>query len=120
MVNKLRVPLVLMVMTILVISLFQLYWLRKNYREEKHLFSVRTNLLFRETILRLQASKLHLDSSINIRVQDKERIISMTNILQDRIRDTSGQKKAEARTRHGRVAARKALHTGRTARVLGC
>ena len=86
-------PLVLMVMTILVISLFQLYWLRKNYREEKHLFSVRTNLLFRETILRLQASKLHLDSNINIRVQDKEGIISMTNILQDRIRDTSSAAK---------------------------
>ena len=91
--GKLRIPLLLMVMTILVISLFQLYWLRKNYREEKHLFSVRTNLLFRETIMRLQASKLHLDSNINIRVQDKEGIVSMTNILQNRIKDSSGQPK---------------------------
>ncbi len=93
MTSKLRIPLLLMVMTILVISLFQLYWLRKNYREEKHLFSVRTNLLFRETIMRLQASKLHLDSNINIRVQDKEGIVSMTNILQERIKDTSMQRK---------------------------
>jgi two-component system, OmpR family, phosphate regulon sensor histidine kinase PhoR len=93
MTSKLRIPLLLMVMTILVISLFQLYWLRKNYREEKHLFSVRTNLLFRETIMRLQASKLHLDSNINIRVQDKEGIVSMTNILQDRIKDSSRQPK---------------------------
>jgi two-component system, OmpR family, phosphate regulon sensor histidine kinase PhoR len=87
--NKLRIPLLLMVLAILVISLFQLYWLRKNYREETHLFSVRTNLLFRETIMRLQASKLHLDSNINIRVQDKEGIVTMTNILQERIKDSS-------------------------------
>jgi len=78
-----------MVITILVISSFQVYWLRKNYLEEKHLFSVRTNLLFRETIFRLQASKLNLDSNINIRVEDKQGIISMTNILQEKIRDSS-------------------------------
>lgn len=86
--NKLRIPLILMVITILVITAFQVYWLSKNFREEKHLFAVRTNILFRETIMRLQASKLHLDSNINIRVQDKEGIINMTNILQETIRDT--------------------------------
>ncbi|HTE09899.1 MAG TPA: hypothetical protein VK645_03000, partial [Chitinophagaceae bacterium] len=89
MTSKLRTPLFLMVITILVISSFQVYWLRKNYLEEKHLFSVRTNLLFRETIFRLQASKLNLDSNINIRVEDKQGIISMTNILQEKIRDSS-------------------------------
>jgi len=87
--SKLRIPVFFMVVAILVIVAFQVYWLRKNYQEEKHLFSVRTNLLFRETIMRLQASKLHLDSNINIRVQDKEGIISMTNILQEKIRDSS-------------------------------
>jgi len=87
--RKLRIPLFLMVITILVISIFQVYWLRKNFREEKNLFSVRTNLLFRETIFRLQASKLHLDSNINIRIQNKEGIINMTNILQETIRDTT-------------------------------
>jgi len=87
--SKLRIPLILMVITILVISGFQVYWLRTNFSEEKHLFSVRTNILFRETIMRLQASKLHLDSNINIRVQDKEGIINMTNILQEKIRDTA-------------------------------
>ena len=89
MTRKLRVPLFLMVITILVISAFQVYWLRKNYLEEKHLFSVRTNILFRETIMRLQASKLHLDSNIHIRVEDKQGIISMTNILQEKIRDSA-------------------------------
>src|SRR5204863_6980124 len=91
--SKLRIPVFFMVLTILVIVVFQGYWLRKNYQEEKRLLTVRTNLLFRETIMRLQASKLHLDSNINIRVQDKEGIIGMTNILQEKIRDTLPGKK---------------------------
>ena len=78
-----------MVITILIIIIFQAYWLRKNYQEEKHLFSVRTNILFRETIMRLQASKLHLDSNFNVRIEDKQGIITMTNILQERLRDSS-------------------------------
>jgi len=86
--SKLRIPIFFMVVAILVIVAFQVYWLRKNYQEEKHLFTVRTNLLFRETVMRLQASRLHLDSNINIRVQDKEGIISMTNILQEKMRDS--------------------------------
>lgn len=49
-------------LTILVLAAFQAYWLRKNYREENRLFRARTNILFRETIFRLQASKLKLDS----------------------------------------------------------
>lgn len=78
-----------MVITILVVSAFQFYWLRKNFKEEQHLFTVRTNILFRETIMRLQASKLHLDSNIHITVRDKEGIINMTNILQEKVRDSA-------------------------------
>src|ERR1700712_965448 len=89
MTGKIRTSLFFMIITILVISAFQVYWLRKNYVEEKHLFSVRTNILFRETIFRLQASKLKLDSNIRIRVEDKQGIISMTNILQEKMRDSS-------------------------------
>jgi two-component system, OmpR family, phosphate regulon sensor histidine kinase PhoR len=91
--NKLRAPVFFMALTILIITAFQVYWLSKNYNEEKRLLSVRTNILFRETIMRLQASKLHLDSNINIRVQEKEGIIDMTNILQEKIRDTSQHNK---------------------------
>lgn len=86
--NKLRIPVVLMVLTIAVIVIFQSYWINKNYREEKKLFTIRTNLLFRETMFRLQASKLNLAANTNIKIQDKEGIISMTNVLQEKIRDT--------------------------------
>ncbi|MEP6746737.1 MAG: HAMP domain-containing sensor histidine kinase [Bacteroidota bacterium] len=87
--NKLRAPVFFMALTILIITVFQVYWLTNNYREEKRLFSVRTNILFRETIFRLQASKLNLDSNIHIRVEDKQGIMNMTKVLQERISDSS-------------------------------
>jgi two-component system phosphate regulon sensor histidine kinase PhoR len=80
-----------MLITIAVIVIFQAFWLRKNYMEEKRLFTIHSNILFRETIFKLQASKLHLDTNINIRVQDKAGVIGMTNVLQEEIRDSSPQ-----------------------------
>ncbi len=80
-----------MVLTIAAIGAFQASWLRKNYLEEKRIFTIHSNMLFRETIFRLQASRLHLDTSFNVRVQDKSGIISMTNVLKAKIiGDSSG------------------------------
>ncbi len=81
-----------MLVTIVIITAFQAWWLVKNYREEKALFTTRTNALFRETVFRLQASRLKMDSNINIRVQDRGGIIGMTNVLQKEIRDSLGPK----------------------------
>ena len=81
----------LMVLTIGAIVVFQFSWLRKNYEEEKRIFTIRTNLLFRETLFKLQAARLHLDTTLDIRVQDKSGVISMTNVLKDKlVRDSSG------------------------------
>ena len=88
--NKLRLPVLLMVLTIIIISGFQVYWLAKNFKEEKKLFYGRTNMLFRETLFRLQASKLNLDSASNIRYREKEGVISMVNVLKERVKDTFG------------------------------
>src|SRR5882724_5275785 len=78
-----------MVITIAVIVVFQAFWLHKNYVEEKRLFILHSNILFRETIFKLQANKLHLDTNIKIRVPDKSGIMSMTNVLQEEIRDST-------------------------------
>jgi two-component system phosphate regulon sensor histidine kinase PhoR len=78
-----------MTITIAVIVAFQAFWLHKNYIEEKRLFILHSNILFRETIFKLQANKLHLDTNINIRTPDKSGIMSMTNVLQEEIRDSS-------------------------------
>ncbi|MFT3932517.1 MAG: HAMP domain-containing sensor histidine kinase [Chitinophagaceae bacterium] len=93
--RKLRIPLVLMLLTILIISAFQVYWLRNNFKEEQHLFNVRTNLLFRESVFRLQAAKLKLDSNINVRVEDKKGIITMTNVLMERVKDSVSPEKGK-------------------------
>ena len=58
--NKKWLP-VLMALTILAIAAFQYYWLSKAYDREKKTLEMRTNILFRETVRSLQASKLKLD-----------------------------------------------------------
>jgi two-component system phosphate regulon sensor histidine kinase PhoR len=75
-----------------IITVFQVYWLSKNYRDEKRTFTGRTNELFRETIFRLQAAKLKMDSGLNIRVQDREGVISISNVLKEKVRDSSSAK----------------------------
>ena len=52
---------VLMVFTIFAIAAFQYYWLEKAYVREKRILERQTNMLFRETIGQLQASKLRID-----------------------------------------------------------
>jgi two-component system phosphate regulon sensor histidine kinase PhoR len=77
----------LIAFTILVITAFQVYWLRKNYREERQLFITRTNVLFRETIFRLQAVKLKIDPS-DLRIHERQGVISISRELGERVRDT--------------------------------
>jgi two-component system phosphate regulon sensor histidine kinase PhoR len=81
-----------MVLTIGAIVVFQISWLRKNYEDQKKVLTLRTNFLFRETIFKLQASKLNLDTSIDIRIPDKSGVLNMVNIVKDKlIKDSSGK-----------------------------
>lgn len=52
-----------MILSIIVIVGFQGYWLQKSYEREKRTLDMRTNIMFRETIRTVQASKLKLDST---------------------------------------------------------
>src|ERR1700730_4394859 len=84
--NKRRVSISLIALTIGAIVAFQSFWLYKNYNEEKRLFTTHTNILFRESIFKLQASKLQLDTNVNFRVRDKSGVISITNELKGKIK----------------------------------
>ncbi len=69
--------LALMAVSIIVIGLFQGYWLRENFKKEKNNLEQNANLTFRETIRSLQGKKLKLgnyfaDSSNNLRVKISE------------------------------------------------
>src|SRR6266498_4923092 len=50
----------LMVITILVITGFQAYWLKNSYDREKRTMHIRANMAFEETVRHLQTAKLKL------------------------------------------------------------
>jgi two-component system phosphate regulon sensor histidine kinase PhoR len=85
-----------MIVTIAAIVLFQIYWLRKNYVEENKLLTLRANLLFRETLFRMQASKLHLDTSLHFKFPEPlapMSLLSTANIIKERVFMDSQQEK---------------------------
>src|SRR6187401_2211887 len=57
--------LLLMTIPILIIAGFQVFWLRENYMKEKKNLEFRSNVVFKETVRRLQGKKLNLDRVFN-------------------------------------------------------
>ena len=57
--------LLLMAIPILVITGFQVFWLRENYLKEKKNLEFRSNVVFKETVRKLQAKKLNLGGVFN-------------------------------------------------------
>ena len=60
--NKLRTARILMAATILLIIGFQVYWMRKLYREEITGFKKSTDIIFRDAMYRLQAQRFSGDT----------------------------------------------------------
>src|SRR4026209_853940 len=65
---------ILMLVAIAAITGFQVFWVRENYFKEKKNLEFRSNVVFKETVRRLQTKKLDLngvfnDSSGKIRIQ---------------------------------------------------
>jgi len=57
--------LLLMAIPLLIIAGFQVFWLRENYIKEKKNLEFRSNVVFKETVRKLQAKKLNLDKVFN-------------------------------------------------------
>src|SRR5688572_21438018 len=83
-----NIPLLLMLMAIVAISIFQAYWLRNNYEEEKATMHLRANVLFHEAVIQCQAEKLHLDSNMKFRSPAPRQTVAMLNAVKGRLRDT--------------------------------
>jgi two-component system phosphate regulon sensor histidine kinase PhoR len=107
---------ILMGITILGITGFQGYWLKDNYNREKQNLEIKTNVDFRQAILKLQASKLKLEQvslqidsvarptngNIVMRPRKKNRLpdtipgtrkepaITIMNLLQEKMREKGG------------------------------
>ncbi len=84
-----RISVGLMLISILLIGAFQFWWLRKSYREEEETLTIRTNILFRETIHHLQVSKLKLDLALKKRIPSESDMVGMINVLKEKIRDSA-------------------------------
>jgi two-component system phosphate regulon sensor histidine kinase PhoR len=54
-----------MIVAILAITGFQVFWLRENYIKEKKNLEFRSNVVFKETVRKLQTRKLNLDKVFN-------------------------------------------------------
>ena len=70
---------VLMTITIIAITGFQVYWIRKSYEREQRTLEMRTNMLFRETVFSLQASKLKVEGLSNDSVRPTKIFLSTTD-----------------------------------------
>lgn len=100
----------LMAITLFVITAFQLYWLRENYTREKKSLLLKTDAAFRETVMRLQAVKLNLDSvhwsqnlngdfktitlskgaDMSVKMAPPPEMITTINLLRNKMNDTAG------------------------------
>jgi two-component system, OmpR family, phosphate regulon sensor histidine kinase PhoR len=95
-----------MALTILIITGFQVYWLKKSYDREKRNLEMRTNMMFRETVHTLQAAKLDLDkisidSAIKTKIitpntrrddssfRPKQKMIALVNALREKAKDST-------------------------------
>jgi two-component system phosphate regulon sensor histidine kinase PhoR len=107
---------VLMVISILGITAFQLYWLQQNYAREKKTLAIKTEMTFRETILQLQVAKLKLEGiwdtkdsnhhrtkiimheengeQVSVRFRPKEEIVSTINVIRSKLKDSLKAKPA--------------------------
>src|SRR5204863_8858145 len=57
--------LLLMAIPIFIIAGFQVFWLSENYAKEKKNLEFRSNVVFKESVRKLQAKKLNLDKVFN-------------------------------------------------------
>ncbi len=107
--RKLITDPVLMLISILGIAAFLFYWLKQSYEREEKALAIKTEMLFRETVMKLQVSKLKLDGVMidsdstgkgglkifigeddkrKIRFRPKEEIVSTINVIRDKLADS--------------------------------
>lgn len=92
-----------MVIAILAITGFQAYWVRENYVRENENLRLNMEMLFRQTVLELQVSKMNLgavsDSGAKVKMMVRKtrgdlsnEMVSTINLIRDKA-DTAGKKR---------------------------
>lgn len=109
---------VVMLITIIGITVFQVYWLDNTYEREKRTLEIRSNMTFRETVYQLQASKLNLDSLLKegdtigrrgpfdndsgnrVHRMPPQKMIALMNVLHEKRKDSAGRKEVYSLRKH--------------------
>lgn len=86
--RKLSISVGLMVAAIVLIAAFQVYWIVMKINEEKRVLRFRTNVIFRESVFDLQASRLKLDSTSRLRYGLPPDIARFTETIRKRMSDS--------------------------------
>lgn len=87
--KRLRISLVLMVISMALLAAFQGWWLYKSYEEEKETLTIRTSVLFREALFDLQASTLKMDTNLRVRVgSSPANAVGVVNSMRSMWRDS--------------------------------
>lgn len=89
-----------MVAAIILIAAFQIYWILLKIEEEKRILRFRTNIIFRESVFDLQASKLKLDSTTRLRYGLPPDIARFTDIVRKHLADSSYNVSPQSSTRN--------------------
>jgi two-component system, OmpR family, phosphate regulon sensor histidine kinase PhoR len=92
-VRRLYLPVILMLLAILAIATFQVYWLAKNFREEKHELTFRAHVLFRQSIQRIRAEKFKLETDTDVQFKRvRYGAVGMIDALHQRVMDSLSDK----------------------------
>ncbi len=101
--KRLRISLVLMLLSMGLLAAFQGWWLYKSYKEEQETLNIRTSLLFRETLYGLQAYKLKLDTGIlkldtgvRVKLPSAANVVGVVNSMRAMWRDTLDGRSAKS------------------------
>ncbi|HEV8083430.1 MAG TPA: HAMP domain-containing sensor histidine kinase [Chitinophagaceae bacterium] len=95
--KKLRTARALMLLSTFVIVCFQVYWLMTIYNDKYNSIQKNTDVVFRETLYKLQVDRFEKDSLFNGLPGENLFTVDMMNVLKKRINDTGhliGNKKS--------------------------
>jgi two-component system phosphate regulon sensor histidine kinase PhoR len=95
--RKKHIPIGLMVIAIVAIAFFQGYWLYKTFGDEKQTLSIRTNVLFRESIFESQAARFNMDTSGTIKIGNKVDAIRVISNVKQRMHVVDSAEPGEKR-----------------------
>jgi two-component system phosphate regulon sensor histidine kinase PhoR len=87
--KKLRTAQLLMIVSVLVISCFQVYWLVTLHNDKERSIQKNTDLVFRETLYQLQVKRFKNDSLFSGLPGENLFMMDMVNVLRERIDDTA-------------------------------